>query len=311
VTDGEGNEDGTKPVQATLPAINEHLVRRLVDGQFPRWADLPITRVERGGVDNRTFRLGQEMTVRLPSAEWYALQVAKEQRWLPLLAPGLPLPIPTPVAKGVPGEGYPYWWSIYHWIEGESAAVGSIADLTEFATSLAGFLRELQRINPAEGPVPGPHNFFRGGPLTTYAAESLSAIDALGDEILGDAVRAVWDDAIAATWVGEPVWFHGDVATGNLLVRNGRLIAVIDFGTSGVGDPACDVVIAWTLFSGPSRDAFRSTLGVDGRTWSRGRGWALWKALITLVESGDRNPVAARASRRVIERVVADHARQI
>ena len=309
--DGERDEAGGKAGQATVPAIDEHLARRLVDGQFPQWADLPITPVELSGVDNRTFRLGRQMTVRLPSGQWYALQVDKEQRWLPFLAPRLSLPIPTPVTRGIPGEGYPYSWSVYRWLEGESAATGSIGDLTEFATTLAGFLRELQRADAADGPLPGRHNFFRGGPLTTYAAETLRAIDALGDEIPGAAVRAVWDDAIAATSKGEPVWFHGDVATGNLLVRDGRLSAVIDFGTSGVGDPACDVVIAWTLFFGASRDAFRRTLGVDSDTWSRGRGWALWKALITVVGSREQDPVAATASRRVIERLVADHARQI
>jgi aminoglycoside phosphotransferase (APT) family kinase protein len=307
VIDSERHGPGGKPVQAARPVINEDLARRLVDGQFPGWADLPLTPVEVSGVDNRTFRLGQQMLLRLPSAECYAKQVDKEQRWLPLLAPRLPLPIPTPVANGVPGEGYPFSWSVYLWLEGESAALGAIGDLTEFAITLAGFLRALQHIDAAEGPGPGPHNFFRGGPLTTYAAESIRAIDALGDEIPGDSVRAVWDDAIAATWAEEPVWFHGDVATGNLLVRDGRLSAVIDFGTSGVGDPACDLVIAWTLLSGPSRDAFRSILGVDSGTWSRGRGWALWKALITLVEHLGRDPLAAGESRRVIERVVADH----
>jgi aminoglycoside phosphotransferase (APT) family kinase protein len=311
VTDSERHGTDGKPAQAALPVIDEHLARRLVDSQFPQWADLPLTPVELSGVDNRTFRLGQHMTVRLPSAQCYALQVDKEQRWLPRLAPRLPLPIPTPAAIGVPGDGYPYRWSIYSWLEGEPAEVGAIGDLTEFATTLAGFLLALQHIDAAGGPGPGPHNFFRGGPLTTYAAESTRAINALGDEIPGDAVRAVWDHAIAASWAGEPVWFHGDVAEGNLLVRDGQLSAVIDFGTSGVGDPACDLVIAWTLLSGPSRDAFRRTLGVDTGTWSRGRGWALWKALITLVEHRDRDPRAATASRRVIEAVVADHAQQI
>lgn len=291
--------------------IDEHLARRLVDGQFPQWADLPITPVELSGIDNRTFRLGEQMTVRLPSALGYALQVDKEQTWLPLLAPHLPLPIPTPVARGVPGEGYPYGWSVYRWIEGESAAVGTIGDLPTFATTLAGFLVALQRVDAAEGPGPGPHNFFRGGSLSTYEDEALRAIEALRDDVPGNAVRTVWDDAMAVTWEGEPVWFHGDIATGNLLVRDGRLSAVIDFGTSGVGDPACDMVIAWTLLSGPSRDAFRRTLRVDRGTWSRGRGWALWKALIMLVDERDRDPRAAAVSRGVIERVVADHAQQI
>jgi aminoglycoside phosphotransferase (APT) family kinase protein len=285
--------------------IDEHLARRLVDGQFPQWAELPIAPVELDGWDNRTFRLGPDMTVRLPSGEWYALQVDKEQRWLPRLAPALPLPIPTPVAKGVPAEDYPYAWSVYRWLDGEPATEAAIGDMSAFATTLANFLVALQRIDATEGPRPGRHNFYRGGPLATYADETLRSIDALGDEIPAEAVKRVWDDATATAWERDPVWFHGDVATGNLLLRDGRLAAVIDFGSSGVGDPACDVVIAWTLLSGPSRDAFRSTLGVDPGTWSRGRGWALWKALITLV--GD--PEGSAVTRRIIDRVLADHAR--
>jgi aminoglycoside phosphotransferase (APT) family kinase protein len=290
------------------PVIDERLVRRLVASQFPQWAGLPVRRVELDGVDNRSFRLGRQLTVRLPAGDWYALQVEKEQRWLPRLAPQLPLPIPAPVAKGDPGEGYPYAWSVYRWLDGEPASEQAIGDLTAFATALADFLVALARIDAGDGPPPGRHNFYRGGPLSTYADETLRAIDALGDEIPGDAAKRVWDDAMARSWRRDPVWFHGDVATGNLLLRDGRLGAVIDFGCSGVGDPACDVVIAWTLLSGASRDAFRSALGVDRDTWSRGRGWALWKALITLVGQLDGDPRGAAVSRRVVERVLADRA---
>ncbi len=288
--------------------IDEQLARRLVDTQFPQWAQLPIARVEVDGWDNRTFRLGDDLTVRLPSGDWYALQVEKEQRWLPVLAPHLPLPIPAPVAKGEPGEGYPYAWSVYRWLDGELASEPAIRDLEEFAVDLAGFLVALRGVDAAGGPAPGRHNFFRGGPLATYADETVRSIAALGAEIPGGAALRVWEDAMAAGWAGDPVWFHGDVATGNLLLRDGRLAAVIDFGTSGVGDPACDVVIAWTLLSGASRDAFRATLGADPATWSRGRGWALWKALISLVGNREEDDAAAAAyNRRTIDRVLADH----
>jgi aminoglycoside phosphotransferase (APT) family kinase protein len=290
------------------PVIDADLARRLVASQFPAWADLPVERVALDGVDNRTFRLGQELSVRLPAGDWYALQVDKEQRWLPRLAPHLPLPIPAPVARGAPGHGYPYAWSVYRWLEGEPATERRIADLTDFAVALAEFLAALRRIDATGGPEPGRHNFHRGGPLETYADETARAIEALGDEIPTAAVQRVWDDAMAAGWSGEPVWFHGDVAVGNLLLRDGRLGAVIDFGSAGVGDPACDVVIAWTLLSGPSRDAFRATLGVDPGTWSRGRGWALWKALISLVGALDRDAELVALNRRVMERVLADHA---
>ena len=288
--------------------IDVSLVERLIAAQFPQWAELPIAPVAESGWDNRTFRLGAELTIRLPSGDWYARQVDKEQRWLPVLAPQLPLSIPTPVAKGVPGEGYPYSWSVLRWLDGEPASAETIGDLTEFATALAGFLAALARVDARDGPAPGPHNFWRGGPLTTYEQETLDAIEVLGARIPRRAVVAAWEDAMDATWRGEPVWFHGDVAVGNLLVRDGRLAAVIDFGTSGVGDPACDVVIAWALLSGESREAFRTTLAVDDATWARGRGWALWKSLIMLAGHLDGDPEADALPRHVIEQTLADHA---
>ena len=290
--------------------IDADLARRLVAAQYPQWADLPVTPVALDGWDNRTFRLGSDLSLRLPTGDRYALQVDKEQTWLPRLAPHLPLAIPQPVARGAPGEGYPYPWSVYRWLDGAPASVAPVRDRVALATELASFLAALGRIPSAGGPDPGPHNFFRGGPLETYADETSRAITALGDVVATDAVRRVFDDALASSWEGEPVWVHGDVAAGNLLVRDGRLAAVIDFGSSAVGDPACDIVIAWTFFTGASRDAFRSGLGVDRATWSRGRGWALWKALITLVGDLERDDAAAAAAtRRVIDRVLADHAR--
>ena len=263
--------------------------------------------VEAGGWDNRTFHLGPRMTARLPSAAQYALQVEKEHRWLPKLAPLLPLPIPIPLAKGAPADGYPWPWSVYRWLEGETADVGRIADLRRFATDLAGFLNALGRIDPAGGPPPGRHNFFRGGPLAVYDAETRRAIAALEGRIDTDAASAVWEAALGAEWDGSPVWFHGDVASGNLLVGVGRLSAVIDFGTSGVGDPACDLAIAWTLFVGESREAFRAALRPDDATWARGRGWTLWKDLITLAEHIDTDPSQAAEARRVLDKVLDDH----
>jgi aminoglycoside phosphotransferase (APT) family kinase protein len=288
--------------------IDAALARRLIDSQFPQWSQLPITTVELDGWDNRSFRLGSELTIRLPSGDWYAKQVDKEQRWLPVLAPRLPLPIPTPVAKGEPGCGFPYRWSVYRWLDGEPAARARVGDRTAFATSLAAFLNALGRVDASGGPEPGQHNFYRGGALATYAQETEEAIEALGDEVRREAVKRVWDDAMSSSWDRAPVWFHGDVASGNLLVRDERLAAVLDFGSSGVGDPACDVVIAWTYFSGSSRARFRAELAVDAATWSRGRGWALWKALITLLGHLERDaPEAAAVPRREIERVLADY----
>ncbi|RUV14832.1 MULTISPECIES: aminoglycoside phosphotransferase family protein [unclassified Mesorhizobium] len=286
--------------------IGTALVRRLVDAQFPEWRHLPVKPVAFGGWDNRTFHLGDTMAVRLPSAAPYALQVEKEHRWLPKLAPLLPLPIPEPLAMGEPAAGYPWHWSVYRWIEGETAKTGHIADLRAFAVSLAEFLVALKRIDPTAGPAPGQHNFYRGGPLAVYDGEARQAIAALEGRIDTQAATAVWKAALAAGWHGSPVWFHGDVASGNLLVEDGRLSAVIDFGTSGVGDPSCDLAIAWTLFEGESREAFRARIAVDDATWARGRGWTLWKALIT-VAGHDANQAEVGRQRRVIDEVLADH----
>jgi len=258
----------------STPAIDACLARRLVDSQFPQWSHLPIGSVELDGWDNRSFRLGSELTVRLPSGDWYAHQVDKEQRWLPVLAPRLPLPIPAPVARGEPGCGFPYPWSVYRWLDGEVAATARIADLPAFATDLAAFLSALRRIDAAGGPAPGEHNFHRGGPLATYEQETLEAIERLGSEIPTAAVQRVWADAMATSWEREPVWLHGDVAVGNLLVRDGRLAAVLDFGSSGVGDPACDTVIAWTFLSGRAARASGpgwASTGLRGRGGAAGR----------------------------------------
>jgi aminoglycoside phosphotransferase (APT) family kinase protein len=304
-------EPGPTDVSDDKPAekvdINVALVRRLVSAQFPQWADLPIKPVQFGGWDNKTFHLGEEMSVRLPSAQGYSAQVEKEHRWLPRLAPLLPLPIPVPLAMGVPADGYPWHWSVYRWLDGEIATIERIPDLCQFAITLAHFLTALQRIDPTGGPPPGPHCFYRGAPLTVYDAETRQAIAALQGQIDTYTATAAWEAALNATWHGPPVWLHGDVAAGNLLVKEGRLSAVIDFGCSAVGDPACDLTIAWTLLSGESREAFRAGVPVDRAAWARGLGWALWKGLITLAEYMRTNPLKAKEARRVIDEVLADH----
>ena len=290
-----------------LREIDASLVARLVGSQFPHWSGLPITAAEPNGWDNRTFRLGPELLVRLPSADRYAAQVRKEHRWLPVLAPHLPLPIPVPVAMGEPGEGYPWNWSVYKWLDGTPVSAARIVDLSEFAVVLASFLACLQKIDPTEGPPPGPHNFFRGGPPETYDADTRKAIATVQGMINAELATEVWETALGATWHGGPVWVHGDVAAGNLLLRDGRLAAVIDFGCSGVGDPACDLVIAWTFLSGQSREAFRVALPLDAGTWARGRGWALWKALITFAGNLQADQAAAATARRVIDEVLDEH----
>lgn len=287
--------------------IDEALVRRLVTTQFPQWKDLAIRPVALSGWDNRTFHLGEHMLVRMPSAAVYAAQVEKEQQWLPKLAPFLPLPIPVPLAIGEPAEEYPWHWSIYRWLEGESAASAPIADLCNFATDLAHFLLALQNINPTDGPLSGPHSFYRGGPLKTYDTETRQAIAVLKGKIDVDTVTEVWETALATTWQETPVWIHGDISAGNLLVKEGKLSAVIDFGQLAVGDPACDLAITWTLFEGKSREIFRATLPLDPDTWARGRAWTLWKALIMAAGLTDSNAVEAREPWHIIDEVLAEH----
>ena len=285
--------------------ITADVVGRLIAGQFPAWADLPITKVDLDGWDNATFRLGSTMSVRLPSHEAYVPQIAKEHRWLPVLAPQLPLPIPRPLAKGEPTDEFPRPWSVYGWHEGSTASVKRIADLEAFASSLAGFLAALYAVDTAGAPAAGPHSFGRGGPVSAldgYVREAIEATRDLAD-VDTAAVTATWDAALAAESAAPPsVWVHGDVTGANLLVDGadgGRLAAVIDFGCSAVGDPACDLTVAWTLFSGTSRDAFRAGLPeIDEATWARARGWALWKAVVELPRDRERPGRAARSATR-------------
>jgi aminoglycoside phosphotransferase (APT) family kinase protein len=289
--------------------VTAEQVRRLVEHQFPHWAGLPVRPVARGGWDNRTFHLGTDMLVRLPSAAEYALAVDKEHRWLPVLAAQLPLPIPVPLAKGRPEPHYPHPWSVYRWLDGVTATADRIADPIDFAVELADFLAALQRIDPTDGPRPGVHNWFRGGTLRTYDPLARHALDELAGEIDVPLAAQIWANALGTGWDGVDRWFHGDVAEGNLLLAGGRLAAVIDFGTCGVGDPACDLAIAWTLLTAAGRAAFRHRLAPDEPTWARGRGWALWKALATC--AGSRHDPADAdefaAAKRVLEAIFAEY----
>jgi aminoglycoside phosphotransferase (APT) family kinase protein len=289
--------------------ITLQLITDLIAEQFPQWAHLPITPVEVSGWDNKTFRLGKEMSIRLPSAEIYVSKVQKEQKWLPVLAPHLSLPIPTPLAMGQPSKIYPWNWSIYQWIEGKSANTMVIDDLNLnlIAMQLAQFLNELHTINATNGPLPGPHNFYRGDSPAVYDAETRSAIAQLQGFIDVDAVTSVWQKAISSTWSKNPVWIHGDLSAGNILIQDNQLAAVIDFGGMGIGDPACDLVIAWTFLTKESRKLFREHLSLDADTWARARGWALWKALITIAPLKDKTSSEALKQQHIIDEILNEH----
>jgi aminoglycoside phosphotransferase (APT) family kinase protein len=286
-----------------LTDITADLVRDLIAEQFPGWADLPVRPVARQGWDNRTFRLGDDLSVRLPSGPGYAAAVAKEDRCLPGLAPHLPLPIPEPVAVGRPTAAYPHPWSVRRWLPGDTLLDAPDVDRVQLADDLARALTCLHEAPPEGGPAAGRHSFFRGSHPGVYSTEVEAALD-LATGVDTDACRAVWAEACASTWDGRLSWFHGDIAPGNLLVIDGRLSALIDFGTCGVGDPACDLQIAWTYFHGSSRRRFREAVGLDADTWARARGWTLWKALIMITGLSGTDTDGAQAAN--LQQVLAD-----
>jgi len=279
--------------------VDETVVRRLLAAQFPEWADLPLEAVEPRGTDNWLFRLGGELVVRLPCRERTVATLVRERTWLPRLA-GLPLEIPLPVAAGKPGAGYAWTWSVYRWLEGENAIDAPIADLAQAAMDLAALLEALRRFDPVGGPDPGEENFFRGAPPETFDPRVRADLAQLRDEIDVEAATAVWDAALRAPGRdGPPVWVHGDLDRRNLLTRQGRLAAVVDFGCVGVGDPACDVAVAWKVLSAETRDTFRSALAIDEATWTRARGWVVSQALGALAYyTPETNPTLVAEARR-------------
>ena len=280
--------------------VDETLVHGLLAAQFPEWADLPLEPVEPRGTDNWLYRLGAELVVRLPCRERTVATLVRERTWLPRLAGRLPLEIPLPVAAGEPGAGYPWTWSVFRWLDGENAIDAPVADVAQAALDLAALLEALQRIDPEGGPGPGEENFFRGAPLVTFDPRVRADLARLRDEIDVPAVTAVWDEALDAPALeGPPVWVHGDLDRRNLLTRQGRLSAVVDFGCLGVGDPACDVAVAWKVLSPGTRDIFRSARSVDDATWARARGWVVSQSLGALAYyTPETNPSLVAEARR-------------
>lgn len=290
-----------------MNSINEDLVRNLINDQFPQWSGLEIKPVKTSGHDNRTFHLGNHMSVRMPSAARYVPQVEKEQTWLPVLVEKLSLPIPSPLAQGAPSEQYPFPWSVNQWLAGETLTHQNIDNLNEFAKELAEFLVELQAIDASDGPLAGEHNFHRGGKLAIYNKEAQHAIENNKQLFNTHLLNEIWQAALASNWDKQPVWVHGDVAPGNLLVKEGRLCAVIDFGILGVGDPACDAAMAWTFFDHSSREIFKNVLNMDEATWNRARGWALWKALITYDAHKNSDQAKAEEACTIIQIILHDY----
>ncbi|MGW0117650.1 aminoglycoside phosphotransferase family protein [Streptomyces sp. NPDC003327] len=285
--------------------IDAELVRRLVAAQFPQWSGLGVRRVASAGTDNAMFRLGDDLVVRLPKAPWAAGQVEKEQRWLPHLAPHLPLAVPVPVGLGAPGEGFTRAWAVCAWLDGADAFTAPLTDLAHAAVELGRFGAALRRVDATGGPAS-----FRGGHVTEWEEGAMpGAVRALGDRGALDpaAARAAWEAVLRLPqWDGDPVWVHGDLLPGNLLGRDGRLSAVIDFGGLGTGDPACDMMAAWTLLTPETRPLFREAAEVDDATWARGRGWALCWGVVTEDHYRDTNPALAAVAHRSWTQALAE-----
>jgi aminoglycoside phosphotransferase (APT) family kinase protein len=283
--------------------VDEALVRALLEEQQPDLADRSL-RLVAFGWDNAIFRVGADLVARLPRRELAVSLVEHEQRWLPALAPTLPLPIPAPVRVGRPGQGYPWPWSICPWFDGASALETPPDDPIATAEALGGFLQALHRPAPPDA----PRNPYRGIPLADRAQRTLDAVDHV-DGIDRGAVRARWED-LAATppWTGPALWLHGDVHPGNLLVAGGRLSAVLDFGDLTSGDPASDLAVAWMLLPAEARPVFRAAAGdVDDATWRRAQGWALALGLVIAASSAD-NPAYAGLGARAIAAAMTDPA---
>lgn len=300
-TDNEENPTRIELVTLTL-------AKKLIASQFPEYAHLPVCEVEQQGHDNRTYRIGKDMLIRLPTAESYALKVPIEQALLPKLAKHLNVAIPLPIKVGSPSDDYPYPFSIYKWLEGKSANHVELDDKTlqKLAFELAAFLKELQRITDVEGPPPGQHNWWRGDHISVYDKSAREQIANLTGIINIDSALALWESACDIQWQKKPVWIHGDFSAGNILIKDNRLSGIIDFGGIAMGDPACDLVITWTYLSGKARDIFKREIDLDNDTWLRARAWALWKATYELSKFEDKENSEAIIQKKIIKSVLND-----
>lgn len=290
------------PMHADEVHLDASLVRRLLAAQFPQWADLPLKRFPSTGTVNALFRLGDDMAVRMPRVPAGADDVEKEHHWLPRLAPLLPLRVPEILALGAPGEGYPWSWTVQRWLDGEPPTAGHLADPHALAADLGAFVAAMRQVD-----LPGGPPAYRGGPLAAVDAETRSAIEELRGTIDTAAATAAWEAALSVpVWSGPPRWLHSDLMPGNLLTHRGHLTAVLDFGTLGTGDPACDLIAAWYLLPAEARDTFRRATGADDATWLRGRGWALSMGLHQLPYYRTTNPAFAADAEHVIREVLAE-----
>ena len=303
------------PESPDAPArLHEHefptdtaLVARLVAAQFPQWAAYPVQVFASAGSDHTLYRLGPDLAARLPRTADAAGQTEHDLRWLPRLAPHLPLAVPQPLALGQPGEDFPWTWGVYRWLPGEPAHREALADLPGAARTLAGFVRALQACDTTGAPHADPASLERGAPLRNRDAWTRENVARLPGDLDRPALLRAWEAALAAPdWTGRPVWLHGDLQSGNLLAHGGQLSAVIDFGSLKVGDPAAELAVAWNWLDAPARAALRSALNVDDATWARGRGWALSIATAEIPYYLHTNPGMVARSRFALAQVLGE-----
>ncbi|MFI2612969.1 aminoglycoside phosphotransferase family protein [Kitasatospora sp. NPDC018619] len=285
------------------PVVDAALVRRLIAAQFPQWEHLPVTPAAASGADNAMFRLGPELAVRLPRVGWAATGLRREQQWLSRLAPRLPVPVPAPLAVGRPAAGYPWEWSVLRWLDGTNPVAGALAAPGPLAHDLAGFVRALRAADPTGAPASQ-----RSVPLASRDGATRAAIAQLAGTVDAAAATALWDKALRLPeYAGLPVWLHGDLTPGNLLLTGtGRLAAVIDFALMGVGDPSADLIAAWNLLPASARPAFRAALHADEAMWARGRAWAFSLALVAIPYYRHTDQALTANARRVVREVLAD-----
>jgi aminoglycoside phosphotransferase (APT) family kinase protein len=280
--------------------IDEYLVRLLLKSQCPQWANLPLKTIPSSGTDHALYRLGRRFVVRLPRLDGAAKNINKEYEWVPKLAEQLEIPISKPLFKGKPNEYYPSSWLVVQWLEGHNPIFEKENEHHQLAKDLAYFLNDLHRVKLSQGP-----SSRRGVPLCQLDEETKKALDALKKEMDIRDITALWNElSTIPSFDQNPVWIHGDFLPGNILVQHNRLNSVIDFSDVGLGDPACDLVIAWSLLKPHSRRIFREHLeNIDDNTWERGRGWALSIALIMLPYYKHSNPILASLAKQMIENV--------
>lgn len=290
--------------------VAQELAQSLIDRQFPVWSYLPLKKIDSAGTDNSVYRLGDEMAVRFPVSVSAAEQITKEHSWLPKLS-SFAVAIPVIIGAGQPATEFPFPWSVVNWIDGKDAVSENVSDWLKMAEDLGQFVSVLRGQNTLGAPTAGKHNGYRGTALVNLDQVARYAMNDLEDIFDKACLLKIWEQALGIEpWAGAPVWIHGDIHAANIIVRNGSLAGIIDFGLMGVGDPACDLALAWSLLPTHARDVFRAAANVNEPTWQRGKGWGLYIGVIALSYYRERNAILSGIAETAISAVIEDSLQQ-